>query len=367
MKKIPISEPNIGKKELAFVTKAVKSGWISSIGEFVEKFEKNFAKYCNRKYGISTSNGTHALHLALVTLGIGKEDEVIVPDFSFIATANAVHYTGAKPVFVDIDRKTWNMNPKEISKKITPKTKAILVVHLYGNPCDMNEILLIAKRHKLFVVEDAAEAHGSTYKGKKAGSFGDISCFSFYGNKTITTGEGGMCLTDSKELNDKMRFLRDHGMKAEKKYWHEVVGFNYRMTNMQAALGCAQLERLNSFLKIKKKNAILYEKLLKNVPWISFQTIKKEMKSNYWMFSILVNEKSKHNQDEIIKILKEKGIDTRNVFHAASNMPVHKKHFNKKELFKNSDYISKRALSLPSSTKLTQSDIRYIANIIKSI
>jgi len=364
---IPVNEPLFISEEKKYLAKCIDSGWVSSEGPFVKEFEEKFSSFVGKKYGVAVSNGTAALEIAVGALDIKPGDEVILPTFTIVSCLNAILTYGAKPVFVDSESETWNMDADKIEEKITKKTKAIMVVHMYGHPCDMEKIMKIAKKHKLLVIEDAAEAHGSTYKGKKAGSFGDISCFSFYGNKTITTGEGGMCLTDSKELNDKMRFLRDHGMKAEKKYWHEVVGFNYRMTNMQAALGCAQLERLNSFLKIKKKNAILYEKLLKNVPWISFQTIKKEMKSNYWMFSILVNEKSKHNQDEIIKILKEKGIDTRNVFHAASNMPVHKKHFNKKELFKNSDYISKRALSLPSSTKLTQSDIRYIANIIKSI
>jgi len=367
MKIIPVSEPNIETKEIAYVNKAVKSGWVSSIGEFIEKFEANFAKFCNRKYGVSTGNGTHALHLALEALGIGKGDEVIVPDFSFIAPANAVHYVGAKPVFVDAEKDTWNMDPKEIKKRVNLKTKAIIVVHLYGNMCDMDEIMEIARKNKLFVIEDAAEAHGSKYKDNMAGSFGDISCFSFYGNKIITTGEGGMCLTNDPKINKKMRLLRDHGMTHNNKYWHEIVGFNYRMTNLQAALGCAQLERIGDFLKTKKRNAVLYEKFLKDVPWIEFQTTKPWRENNYWMFTILIKENSKYSRAEIMNILKKKRVETRNVFYSASIMPVHSKYFNKKDKFQNSVYISKRGINLPSSTKLTEKEIKYICNIIKSL
>jgi perosamine synthetase len=367
MKKIPVSEPNIGKKDVEYINRAAKSGWVSSIGYYVDKFEKDFAEYCNRKHGVSTGNGTHALHLALEALGVGKGHEVIVPDFSFIATANTVHYTGAKPVFVDAEKDTWNLNPEEIKKKITPKTKAIMVVHLYGNVCDMHEISKIARKNKLFIVEDAAEAHGSTYKNERAGSFGDISCFSFYGNKVITTGEGGMCLTDNPEINDRLRMLRDHGMRHDKRYWHEVVGFNYRLTNLQAALGCAQLERIEQFLKIKRRNAVLYEKMLGDLPWIEFQTIKPESRSNYWMFTFLVKDNSKYSRNEIMEILKEKGIETRNVFHSASKMPVHSKYFNKRDKFHNSVYISERGLTLPSSTLLSAKEIKHICNVIKSL
>jgi perosamine synthetase len=367
MKKIiPISEPNIGKKEISYVLKAVKSGWVSSLGYYIEKFENSFAKYCGRKYGASVSNGTVALHLALLALDIKANDEIIVPDFAFIAVANAVNYIGAKAVPVDIKEDTWNINAKKIEEKITNKTKAIIVVHTYGHPADMDEILKISKKYNLFVIEDAAEAHGAEYKGKKVGKFGDISCFSFYGNKTITTGEGGMCLTDDKTLYEKMLLLRDHGMTKEKKYWHQVVGYNYRITNLQAALGCAQLERINEFVKIKRKNASLYVKMLKDIPWITLQAEKDYVKSSYWMFSILINEKSEYSRDSVIKKLKDKNIDSRVFFYPVSDQPPYKNKLNDKNL-EISKKIAYQGLNLPSSTKLTVKEIKYICGILKNL
>ena len=245
LKMIPIAEPLLEEEELNNVMEAVKSGWISSKGKFIPEFEENFARYCGVKHSVATSNGTVALHLALATLGIKEGDEVIVPTLTFIATANAVRYTGAKPVFVDSNPDYWCIDPEKIEGAITPKTRAIIPVHLYGHPCDMEAIMAVAKKHDLYVIEDAAEAHGAEHKGRKVGSFGDIACFSFYGNKIITTGEGGMCLTDDEILAERMRILRDHGMNPGKRYWHDIVGFNYRMTNMQAAIGVAQLEKID--------------------------------------------------------------------------------------------------------------------------
>ncbi|MBC7334373.1 MAG: DegT/DnrJ/EryC1/StrS aminotransferase family protein, partial [Actinobacteria bacterium] len=259
---IPVLEPSIGKEEIRSVLKAVKSGWVSSKGEFIEKFEKKFADYHRVKEAVSTSNGTTALHLALKSLGIEKNDEVIVPVLTFAATANAVIYCNAKPVFVDIHPKYWCIDPQKIEEKITEKTRAIIPVHLYGHPCDMDWITDIAEDHGLYVVEDAAESHGAEYKGKKVGTFGDIACFSFYGNKIITTGEGGMCITNNEELAKEMRILRDHGMRPDKKYWHDKIGFNYRMTNLQAALGIVQLKKLDKFINKKRKIAKIYRKNL---------------------------------------------------------------------------------------------------------
>jgi len=220
---IPVAEPSLGEEELNNVIEAVKSGWVSSKGKFIEEFEENFSSYCGRKYGVATSNGTVALQLALKALGIDKEDEVIVSDLTFIATANAITYCNAKPVFVDSHPDYWCIDPEKIEEKITSKTIAIIPVHLYGHPCDMDAIMDIAERHGLYVIEDAAEAHGAEYKGKKVGSFGDVSCFSFYGNKIITTGEGGICLTDNDELAESMKALRDHAMDPNRRYWHDVV------------------------------------------------------------------------------------------------------------------------------------------------
>lgn len=362
---IPIAEPDIGPKEIEYIKKAAESGWVSSLGYYVDKFEKDFSQYCGRKYGVSVSSGTAALHLALGALGIEKEDEVIIPNFTFIAVANTVLYQGAKPVLVDIEQDTWNIDPQKIEEKITPRTKVIIPVHIYGHSADMDSILEIAKNHSLKIVEDSAEAHSSEYKGKKCGSFGDISCFSFYGNKTITTGEGGMCLTDNEELYKKMLLLRDHGMRKEKKYWHEVIGYNYRLTNLQAALGCAQLERIEEFVEKKRNNAQLYMDLLKGIPWIALPIEKEYAKSNFWLFSVLINEKADFNRDWVAGELKKANIDTRVTFYPVSDMPPYKR-FDTGNL-EVSKRIAYQGLSLPSSAKLKAEEIKYICNILKDL
>lgn len=367
---IPVAEPLLGEKELENVIEAVKSGWISSKGKFIPEFEENFAKYCNCKYSVATSSGTTALHLALTTLGISRDDEVIVPDFTFIATANAVIYCNAKPIFVDSHPEYWCINPDKIEKKITKNTKAIIPVHLYGHPCDMGSIMEIAKKYGLYVIEDAAESLGAEYKGKKVGSFGDISCFSFYGNKIITTGEGGMCVTDKKELAEKMRILRDHGMNPNKKFWHDVIGFSYRMTNMQAAVGLAQLTKIEKFIKKKRQIAKWYEdglyelvkkgkiKLHPETPWA---------KCIYWMYSILIEDEYTITRDTLMKKLEEKGVETRKFFYPIHTLPPYR--LNKK--FKISEDLSKRGINLPTSVKLdkdtTNTIIRNIDNIINFI
>jgi len=301
------------------------------------------------------------LHLALVSLGISKGDEVIIPDLTFVATANAVIYTGAKPVFVDSEKRTWNINPDKIEEKITDKTKAIIPVHVYGHPCDMDKIMEIAKKHNLFVIEDCAEAHGAEYKGKKIGSFCDIGCFSFYGNKILTTGEGGMCVTNNERLAERMRFLKDHGMSKEKRYWHPEIGFNHRMTNIQAALGVAQLERINEIIEIKRKNAFLYNSLLKDVKGISLPPEEEYAKNVYWMYSILIEEDFPINRDELIIKLKENGIDSRPFFYPINVMPPYKSD----ERFPIAEELSKKGINLPSSVKLKIEDIEKIASVIK--
>ena len=365
MKKfIPVCEPNIGKKEISYVNDAVTSGWVSSNGKYIGRFEKEFAKFCHRKYAEAVCNGTVALHVALLAIGIKKGDEVLVSNITFIATANAVKYIGAKPVLVDVESDTLNIDVEKIENKITKKTKAIMVVHLYGHPCDMDKIMKIAKKHNLFVIEDAAEAHGSFFKKQICGSFGDISCFSFYGNKVITTGEGGMCLTDDPELHKKIKLLRGQGMTEDRRYWHEVVGYNYRMTNMQAALGCAQMERIVNFIKAKRENAKLYKKLLKSEPQIILPIEKPYAKSNFWMFTILLGENLTGKRDEIMEKLKTMGIESRVVFYPLSDMPVYLESGEKLLVSKKMAY---RGITLPSSTKLTRSDIKYICDSLKKI
>lgn len=354
---IPIAEPFLGEEELKNITEAVKSGWVSSKGKFIPEFEEKFAEYCGCKHGIATSNGTAALHLALKALGIKKGDEVIVPTLTFIATANAVTYCGAKPVFVDSDPNYWCMDPEKIEEKITENTKAIIPVHLYGHPCDMGAIMDIARDHDLYVVEDAAEAHGAEYKGKKVGSFGDISCFSFFGNKIITTGEGGMCLTDNDGFAERMRILRDHGMNPNKKYWHDVVGFNYRMTNMQAALGVAQLGRIEKIIGIKRSNANLYNSLLKDVDSITLPAEEKWARNVYWMYSVLIDHSI--SRDDVMKKLERRGIDSRPFFYPVHTMPPYRN-----GVFPIAEVLSKIGISLPSSAKLKREEVEKICNCI---
>ncbi len=260
---IPIMEPWIDHQEIDLVMDCLKSGWISSQGKYIAEFEKAFSGFCGTRFGVATSNGTTALHLALLTLGIGPGDEVIVPALSFIATANVVVYTGARPVFADVDEKTWTINPSLLRSLITDRTKAIIPVHLYGHPADMGPIMKLAEEYHLWVIEDAAEAHGAEYKGKKVGSLGHMGCFSFYGNKIISTGEGGMIVTDNPEWVEKARILRDHGMSKERKYWHPVVGYNFRMTNIQAAIGLGQMTKLERLIEIKREIADRYTQGLK--------------------------------------------------------------------------------------------------------
>jgi perosamine synthetase len=356
---IPVTEPEIGENELKNVMEAVKSGWVSSKGPFIDEFEQGFSSYIGTKYGVATSNGTTALHLALAALGIGKGDKVLVPSLSFIAVANSVTYVGAKPIFIDSHPKYWCMDPSKI-KKIDKKTKAIIAVHLYGHPCDMDEIMNIAREHGLHVIEDCAEAHGAEYKGKRVGSFGLISCFSFYGNKIITTGEGGMCLTDNEELSEKMKILRDHGMNLHKKYWHDVIGFNYRMTNLQAALGVAQLKKIDRLINKKRDIAITYNKLLKDFLSITPAPEMPWAKNVYWLYSVLV-EKAIRNK--IVEHLGQQGIEARPFFYPLHILPPHK--CNLKLPF--AEELSARGLNLPTGYRLSEDQIQEVIASLKGV
>lgn len=360
---IPVYKPDLRGNELRYITKCVKSQWISSIGEYVTAFEKRFAKWCGSKYGVSTCNGTTALHLALAVLDIKKGDEVIVPALTFVATANVVKYTGAKPVFVDICEDTWCIDPEKIKKVITKKTKAIIPVHLYGHPCDMDAIMKIARKYNLYVIEDAAEAHGAAYKGKKVGAIGHMGCFSFYGNKVMTTGEGGMVLTNNKKLYEKLQFFKDHGMSKTKRYYHPVVGYNYRMTNLQAAIGCAQLEKVDGFIKRKRQVASLYNNLLKNIEGIQLPVEKENCRNVYWMYSIIVNNKFGTNRDTLIKKLLSKSIDSRPFFYPLHKLPPYRTG----KYFPVAEMVSQTGINLPSFPGLTDSRIGRIVNTIKDI
>lgn len=340
---LPIAVPDLKGNELKYLIDAFLSTRISNSGEYVDKFENGFAEFSQCRYGIAVSNGTVALHLAFTALGIGKGDEVIVPDLTFAATINAVLHTGSTPVIVDVEKDSWCIDPKEIKKAITTKTKAILPVHLYGQPCDMDAIMAIAKKKNLFVVEDCAEAHGARYDTKKVGSFGNIGCFSFYGNKIITTGEGGMCITNSEELNQKMRVLRDHGMSKERKYWHDTIGYNYRMTNLQASVGVAQLERIEEILNERKKIEEEYRKHLSNIDILEFQknNLPKREKITWLVSALIKNNK----RDYYITKLRDKGIDARNFFYPLSEMTIYKNFIFSRT---NSINISKNWINFPT-------------------
>lgn len=363
---IPISEPSINKKDIKYVTNAVKSGWVSSLGHFINKFEEKFAKYIGVKYALTTSNGTAALHLTLVSLGIKGKDEVIIPDLTFVATANAVVYTGAKPIFVDIDPETWCIDPEAIKKAITRRTKAIIPVHLYGHPVDMKPVMEIAKKYDLYVIEDAAEAHGAEYRGKRVGGIGDAGIFSFYGNKIITTGEGGMITTNDMILYEKAKYLRDHAMSPKRRYWHTEVGFNYRITNLQAALGLSQLERIDKLIAKKRLIFKWYKEFLGDVESIRLNPEKEWAKNIYWMVCLVPAKDFGISRDVLMERLKRKGIDTRPFFYAISELPMYKKRGSNYPTSAVKD-LSRAGLNLPSAVNLTKEDVEYICDAIKTI
>jgi perosamine synthetase len=356
MKFIPVYEPLLNGKEEEYVLDCIRSGWVSSLGKYIPQFENLFAEFCGSKYSVAVSNGTVALHLALATLGIGPGDEVIIPSLTFIATANAVHYTGAEVVFADCEEKTWTIDVNDIRRRITSRTKAIIPVHLYGHPADMYALLELAKEKHVFIIEDAAEAHGAMAYGQCVGSFGDINAFSFYGNKIITTGEGGILTTNNPHLNERMRFLRDHAMSNEKRYWHTEVGYNYRMTNMQAALGVAQMERIEEFIHRKVTLAGIYNLGFSKIPGITLPPKANWAEPVYWMYSILINDDFPINRDEVMKKLKEDGIDSRPFFYPIHTMPP----YEKKQTLPITENLSRRGINLPSSPNLTDGDIEHI-------
>ncbi len=360
---LPVAEPKLGEKELNYISECVLTGWISSSGKFVNRFEEMFASFCGTNNAIATSNGTAALHLALLALGIGQGDEVIIPTLTFIATANAVAYTGAKPVFVDSEMETWNIDPALIENAITAKTKAIIPVHLYGHPANMGPLLRIAKKHGLAVLEDAAEAHGSAYKGKPVGSMGDIGTFSFYGNKIITTGEGGMVVTNRPDLADKIKLLRDHGMSSKHRYWHTVLGYNYRMTNLQAAIGVAQMEKVELILSKKRNIFQAYSGALKDVAGLILPKEAPWAKSICWLYTILIDDSFGLGRDELMHRLKARGIDTRPVFPPLHTQPI----YNTGKKFPVAEKISARGLSFPSAVSISLDDVKRVADNIGSI
>lgn len=362
-RQIYLDAPNLGRLEKHYLDDAIDSGYVSTIGPFVSKFEEKFAKYLGGKKAVSTQSGTAALHVALYELGIGEGDEVIVPALTFIATVNPVVYVGAKPVFVDVDIKTWNISPDKITKKITKRTKAIIPVHFYGNPCNMDEIMKIARKYNIYVIEDATESLGARYKGKYTGTFGDLGCFSFNGNKIITTGGGGMVVGNNEKRLDHIKFLVNQAIDEPKGYSYPKIGFNYRMTNIEAALGLAQLKRLNQFLAKKRNFRAIYQNELRRINNICLQDEYVGAASSFWF--VCITFKDEINIIEFMKKLSEKGVPTRRIFMPVTEFPPYQSY--RDNGYQNCYKIYNTGLCLPSSTLNSEKDILLACSAIKKI
>jgi perosamine synthetase len=360
MYKIPIYQPDLSGNEKKYVNECLDTSWISSRGRFVSEFESQFANRIGVSHAASVCNGTVALHLALVALGIGAGDEVIVPTLTYIASVNAITYTGATPVFCDSLRSTWQMDPDDVERQITPRTRAIMVVHLYGQPCDMDRLMEIARRHRIFVVEDCAEAFGSRYKDRHVGTFGDVSTFSFFGNKTITTGEGGMVVTNDKTLRERLFHFKGQGLAAHREYWHDVVGYNYRMTNICAAIGLAQLEQADKFISQKRNVAQWYREGLEG-SGVEIHAEAIGSFHTYWMTSILVPHASLRGT--MRESLSEAGVETRPLFFPIHTMPMYSHKFQRHPV---AEDLGWRGINLPSWPGLTHEQVQYITNHIKT-
>lgn len=369
MEFIPVNEPLLNGNEKKYLCECIDTGWISSEGPFVKKFEEDMAQSVGRKYGIAVSNGTAALEVACQAIKISEGDEVIMPAFTIISCAMAVTKLGGVPVLVDSDPYTWNMDVSQIESKITSKTKAIMVVHIYGLPVDMNLVLEIANKYGLKIIEDAAEMHGQTYKGKPCGSFGDISTFSFYPNKHVTTGEGGMVLVDDEELAERCRMLRNLCFRKDVRYVHDEISDNYRFTNLQAAVGLAQLERLDEFVQLKRKMGKYYTERLKDIKGIALPVEQTEYANNiYWVFGIVLSDDIPYDNREFQKRLAEKGVGSRTFFWPIHKQPV----YQNMGLFINESYpvaemLSERGLYIPSGMALTEEQMMKVSEVMHDL
>ena len=363
---ISLAKPNLNGNELKYITDCINTGWISSIGKYVSLFEKKFSNFSKIKHCLPVSNGTTALQLALKTLNIKKGDEVIVPNLTFASPVNAVIHSGAKPVFVDVKPTTYCIDENQIKKKITKKTKAIIVVHLYGHPANMKKIKSILKGRKIFIIEDCAEAIGSYIGKKHVGLFGDIATFSFFGNKMITTGEGGMMGFKKKQHKIKAEILRDHGMSKKVKYWHEEIGFNFRITNLQSSIGCAQLERIQWFIKNKLNLAKNYKSKLSKFNFLILPGVYGNVQNSYWLYTIRLDKNFMKYKSILIKKMQEIGIEARPIFFPMNMMKPYKRYINKKEKFPVSENLFKSSISLPSAYDVNKNDINMISNFFKN-
>lgn len=366
---IPVNEPLLNGNEKKYLCECIDTGWISSEGPFVKEFERRMSATVGRKYGIAVCNGTAALEVAVQALGIQAGDEVIMPTFTIISCAMAVTKLGAVPVLVDSDLSTWNMNVEEIESKITDKTKAIMIVHLYGLPVEADKVLALAEKYNLKIIEDAAEMHGQTYKGKPCGGFGDISTFSFYPNKHVTTGEGGMIVTDDDMLAERCRLLRNLCFRKEVRYVHDEISDNYRFTNLQAAVGLAQLERLDEFVERKRAMGRYYTEKLCDVKGLMLPVEKTDYADNvYWVFGLVLDEGIRSDNKVIQKMLAEKGIASRTFFWCMHEQPVYRKAgIFLSEGYSNAEYLARKGFYIPSGLALTKEQMDKVITGIRDV
>ncbi len=362
---IPVSAPALVGNEEAYVLDCLRTTWISSNGEYIRRFEGAFGEFCGVRHALSCTNGTVALHLALLALGVGPGDEVLVPTLTYIATANAVTYCGARPVFVDVEPETWNLDPSLLEAQITARTKGIIVVHLYGHPVDMDPVVAIARKHNLFVVEDAAEAHGAQYRARPVGSLADVATFSFYGNKILTTGEGGMVVTDDDHLATRIRHLKGQGMDPDRRYWFTAVGYNYRMTNIAAAIGLAQLEKAQWHIRRRREVASWYREDLARIPGIVWQAEKPWARHAYWMVALRLSEDNPP-RDDVIERLRHEGVETRPVFYPIHTLPPYREKADGLA-FPVAEGIARHGINVPTWAGLTRDDVRYVSSKLQAL
>ena len=356
--RIPVASPVLGAAEAKNVAECLETTWISSVGRFIGEFEARFAAFCGAKHAVATNNGTTALHLALAALDVGPGDEVIVPDLTYIASANCVRYCGAEPVFADCDPRTFNIDPGRIEALVTPRTRAIIPVHLYGQPCDMDPINAVAERHGLHVVEDAAEAHGARYKGRRTGTLGRCASFSFFGNKIITTGEGGAVTTDDEELAARLRLLRGQGMDLQRRYWFPVVGFNYRMTNVAAAIGVGQMDRIEQALAFRRELATWYDEALADEPRVVRPLVETWADPSWWMYTVMLAPGLGGARDAVMASMDAAGVETRPVFYPMHVMPPYERDGGP---YPHATDCAARGVNLPTHEKLTRADVTRVA------
>jgi perosamine synthetase len=360
---IPLARPDLSPRETAYVTDAIQTSWISSTGPYLERFESEFAALCGTRHALAVSNGTVALHLTLLGLGIGHGDEVIVPSLTYIASVNAVTYAGARPVFVDVDPVTWCLDPRAVAAAVTPRTKAIMAVHLYGQPADMDALMSIAEAHSLHVVEDAAEAPLATYHDRPSGSLGDVATFSFYGNKILTSGEGGALTTNDDDLNARMKLYRGQGMDLGRRYFFPVVGYNYRLTNIAAALLCAQMERRHEIFHRRVEIFARYTEQLGTVQGIGLQADIAGQTRAPWLYSILLGEDFGRTRDELAAILADSGIETRPFFIPVHTLPPYASASNPLQL-PVTQRLAHQGMNLPTFSQMTDAEVDTVCAAI---